>query len=315
MKFKILMIGLSSLISIAAFAQKSEVSNAQSEYNKYDGLKAAKGMSAMANSSLKNAKASIDKAAANDKTAALPQTLALKAAIYSSLALQDSVQSTSSVEYSTAYDALKKSKELDTKNENKSLNDHTNLQLAQYMLNKGVTEYQNKKFDDAYKSFDNARQILPDDTTAILNTSIAAINAKNYPAAITNYNRLLGTNYSAKEHIYNELPTLYLVNKDTVGALKSINDALVKYPTNTELRRNEIIISLQSGRQNDLEGKIDAAIKNDPKNKALYYYSGLTYSTIADAANNNVDKEKDPAKKAALQKAIKGKLCKSCGDV
>jgi hypothetical protein len=47
--------------------------------------------------------------------------------------------------------------------------------------------------------------VLPEDTNAMLYTGLAASNAKNYPAAITNYSKLVTTKYSKVEGVYNEL--------------------------------------------------------------------------------------------------------------
>ena len=299
MKNKLLIAVLMGLISVTAYAQKGELSNAQKEYENYTTIGSNKATAALAKTSLTNAKTSIDKASTNPKTAELPLTYALKAAVYASLASQDSVATTAAVSYSTASEAQKKALELDTKGDNKKITDHTNLELAQYNLNQGVVQYQNKKYDDAYKSFDAARQILPEDTTTILNTALAAINAKNYTAAIANYNKLATLNYTHNDRTYTDLPTLYLLNKDTTGALKSIADGIAKYPNNNDLRKREIEINLQSGRQNDLLTKIDAAIKKDPQNKTLYYYQGLTYSQIAQTVQNDYKKAiKTPAKGA-----------------
>ncbi|MDF2430952.1 MAG: hypothetical protein JWP44_583 [Mucilaginibacter sp.] len=308
MKIKFLMAALLGLISVTAFAQKGELSTAQSEYNDYlvsSGQKMAI-LAAKAKTSLGNAKTSIDKASANTKTATLPLTFALKAAIYSALAKDDSVQTTAAVEVSTAMDALKQAKTLDTKNENAKLIDEATKQIAQYEVNTGVTAFQNKKYDDAYKSFDYARQLIPTDTTMILNTAIAAANSKNYKAAVDNYNSLLKMNYNDKKRVYNDLPMIYLANKDTAGAIKSIDEALVKYPDNPNLRRLEIEIALQSGKLGDLTSKLQSAIAGDPKNKILYYYAGLTYTQIGDVANENAKKLKatDPAKKSTYQTAL-----------
>ncbi len=305
MKIKLLMATLLGLITVTAFAQKKEVDNAQSEYSTYSTLGTAKATAVLAAAKLKNAKESIDKASANAKTATLPQTYALRAAIYTSLAVSDTVTTTATADFATAKEALLKAKETDTKNENKNLIDHASLELAQYHLNMGVKEFQDKKYDEAYKSFDAARQIIPDDTTAIINTAIAATNAKNYPASIANYNKLLTTNYSKKLDVYNDLPTLYMANKDTAGAIKSVDEALVKYPNNADLRKTEIIISLQSGQQNNLIAKIEAAIKNEPDNKSLYYYEGLTYSQIAEAASKDLKKAQKAASKAPAKPGVK----------
>jgi tetratricopeptide (TPR) repeat protein len=311
MKIRILMTGLLGLVATTTFAQKGELNNAQSEYDKYETSRGNKVTASIAATSIANAKTSIDKAALNEKTSVMPQTFALKGAIYSSLAVQDSVPATSAPLFATAEEAIKKAKELDTKGENKKLIDHANVNLAQYQLSKGVRDYQNKDYKSAYKSFDYYRNVLPEDTNAIYYTGLAAANANMYPEAITNYNKLLTTNYSGKQRIYTDLSTIYLLNKDTTGALKSVSEGVAKYPTNADFRKREVEIYLQTGRQKEVIDKINAAIANDPKNKSLYYYAGLTYSQAAESAGKDITKAKDAASKATAQKAKEDSFAKA----
>ncbi|MBB6109566.1 Tetratricopeptide repeat-containing protein [Mucilaginibacter lappiensis] len=301
MKIKLLMAGLLGLVSATTFAQKGELSTAKSEYDNYEGLRGAKATLAVAVKSLGTAKTSIDKAAANEKTSALPQTFALKGAIYAALATQDTVAATSLPLFTTADESLKKAKELDTKGENKQVIDNAYLNLAQYQLTKGVAEYGAQKYDQAYHSFDYYRTVLPEDTNAIYYTGLAAANSKNYPAAITNYNKLVTTKYSKNAGVYMDLSSLYLANKDTTNALKSVSEGITKYPSNTDLRKREIEISLQTGKEKEVIQKIQAALTADPKNKTLYYYAGLTYSQTAEAIIKEQAKAKDAAAKNTLQ--------------
>jgi tetratricopeptide (TPR) repeat protein len=303
MKIKALMTTLFGVITISAFAQKGELSNAQSAYEKYDPL--ARANFTLAKPSLMEAKTSIDKASTNTKTATLPQTYALKAAIYASLAAHDADATAAASEAATAEEAMGKAKETDTKNEFKNLVEHASRELAQIQLDKGVKAYQDKKFDDAYNAFLAAQKTMPGDTTAILYTGVSAANAKNYKGAIENYNKLLATDYKDKAKIYADMPTLYLLNKDTAGAVKVIGEAVTKFPNDANLRKEEIEVSLQAGQQNDLVTKIEAAIKADPNNKALYYYAGLTYSQIAEGLQKDVTKLQK-ADKAAATKAKPG---------
>jgi hypothetical protein len=308
MRIKFLMIGLLGLVSATTFAQKKELSNAQEAYEKYASLNGQKAAVIVnsANASLNDAKTSIDKAVANEKTATLPLTYALKGVIYAALALRDTVPATSTPLFVTADEAIKKAKELDTKGENKKWIDDAGLYMAQYKLNEGVKEYQNKNYDKAYSSFDYYRQLRPDgDTTSTFYTALAATNAgdkdpKYYPMALTNYSKLLTTNYSRNDQVYLDMSVIYLRSKDTSGALKIVTAGVAKYPTNSELRKREIEIALQMGKQNDILDKIQVALTNDPKNKTLNYYAGLTYSQIADADYDKGDKAKDPATKKAL---------------
>lgn len=285
------------LVSVAAFAQSSELKNAQSEFDKYDVMRSQPAMAAASSTSLTNAKTSIDKAEANPKTSVLAQTFALKGNIYANLALNDSVAAPTLIPVADA--ALKKAVTLDAKGEQKKLIDNGNAAVAQYYINVGVKQFQGQKFDLAYKAFDNYRTLRPDDTTAILYSGLAAYNSGNYDAAISNYTKLVTTKYSGVERIYDDMSSAYLMKKDTAGALKAVSEGVSKFPSSAALRRKEIEISLQSGKSQEVLNKILPAITNDPKNKALYFYAGLVYSQTADAAAAAAKKSKDAAGKSA----------------
>ena len=307
MKIKLLMAGLIGVISTAAFAQKSELNNAKNEYEKFAPLSAnnTPAFVTVANTSLNNAKTAIDKAAANEKTATMPLTFALKGVIYAALAERDTVFATSAPTFAAAEDAIKKAKDADTKGENKKYIDDANTYLAQYKLTYGVKEYQSKQYEKAYADFDYYRNLRPDDTTAIYYTALAASNAgrndpKYYQSAITNYTKLVTTKYSGNAEVYLNLSAMYLLTKDTVNALKVSSEGVAKFPGNSDIRKREIEIALQSGKQKDVLDKIQSAILNDPKNKTLYYYEGLTYSQVADEIQAKVAKSKDEAAKKTM---------------
>jgi tetratricopeptide (TPR) repeat protein len=306
MKIKLLMAGLLGLISATTFAQKKELSNAQENYESYKVASTSKLLADKAKTNLAEAKASIDKASVNEKTAALPQTYALKGAIYAVLAAQDTVPATAAPSMATAQEAIKKAKETDTKGDYKKLIDDATVNIATYYQNMGVKLYQSGKYDQAYQSFDSWNKTLPD-TTAAYYTALAASNAGNtdpkfYPYAIENYKSLLSTKYSQNAKIYKYLATLYIITKDTASSLKIIAEGVAKFPSNSELREYEIRISLQSGKESEILGPIESAIANDPKNKQLYYYAGLTYSRIGDATDEKSAKAKDEASRIALNK-------------
>ncbi|MBE9583645.1 tetratricopeptide repeat protein [Mucilaginibacter sp. JRF] len=306
MKIKLLTAGLLALASTTAFAQKGELNKAKEEYQKYESTK--EGLVTVALKSLNDAKTAIDKAAAHEKTANLPLTFAVKGVIYAALASRDSVETTAAPLQTAASEALKKAQELDTKKDDKELTEiinNGNRYLAQYSLNQGVKQYQGGKYALAYTSFDAYRQILPEDTNAIYYTALSAANAgredaKFLPMAISGYQKLLTTNYTKKEDIYNDLASTYLMSKDTAGALKTVSEGVQKFPSNASLRSREIEINLVQGKEADAVSKIEAAIANSPKDKNLYYYGGITYAKVADLAAKDEKKAKTPAAKAPL---------------
>ena len=108
MKIKFLMISLLGLISINSLAQVGVLIDAQKEYDDYAAASTESLLIAKAKQSIKEAKASIDKASVNEETATLTHTYALKGAIYSALALMDTSITTSPLLAATAKDAIKK---------------------------------------------------------------------------------------------------------------------------------------------------------------------------------------------------------------
>ena len=308
MKIKLLMTGLMGLVSVAAFAQKGELNNAKDKYDSYNIERGNKLTEVQGVKDLADAKTSIDKASVNEKTASLPLTYALKGAIYAAEILQDTVPASKAANFIIADQTLKKAKSLDSaKQENKALIQESYHNLGAYKYEIGVVQFQNKKYEDAYTSFDYFKQVFPaDDTTALYVTGLAAANASNYnpkyyPYVIDSYSKLLNTNYTNKQNIYYDLANIYLASKDTVNALKVVSEGVAKYPANNNLRRREIEISLMSGKVDVLISKIQAAIAADPKNKTLYYYMGLTYSQAGDTYAAQQRKTKIASEKAALE--------------
>ena len=307
MKIKLLMTGLLGFVSVAAFAQKGELNNAKDKYDSYSIEQANKITKVQGLKDLADAKTSIDKASVNDKTASLPLTFALKGAIYAGEVTQDSIPANKIADFAIANDALKKAQTLDSvKQENKTLIHQSFLTLAQYKFELARTQFQEKKYEDAYKSFDFYRQLAPTDTLALYVTGLSATNAgytnpKYFSYAIDSYSKLLNTNYSKNAGIYYDLSSIYLANKDTANALKTVSDGVAKYPSDGDLRKREIEIGLMSGKIDVLLSKIQSAIAADPKNKTLYYYLGLTYTQTGDALSAQQKKTKVAADKAALE--------------
>jgi len=302
MKLKFLMTGVLGLATVAAFAQKGELNNAQSELSKYEGLLGNKVMAKLADASLESAKASIDKAAVNEKTSALPQTYAIKAALYSYYMLADTAAAKALPYFTGAEAALKKAVELDTKGENKKNIETATVNLANFSFNKGAREYNAKQYEQAYKSFDYFSSLRPGDTTAILYAGLAAANYKNYEGAIANYKKLLSTDYKQKASLYGDMTYFYMSQKDTTAAIKNLEEAAEKFPTDPSFSKRVIELNISMGKQTEVLAKIEGAIAKDPKNKTLYYYGGATYVQVADAAAKKIKGNKDAAQVAALTK-------------
>jgi tetratricopeptide (TPR) repeat protein len=285
MKIKFLIAAIICFVSATvAFAQPRDVTNAHESYGQFTVFKQQKITAIKATEAINSAKESIDKAFSNPKAATYPLSYAVKGEVYASLALRDSVAGTSIPLFATAEEALKKAREMDAKGENKRMIDDAYMELVRYKYAAGVKAYQGAKYDQAYDAFNFYRTVRPDDTTAIYLTGLAAAAGQKYDNAIVNYTKLLTTPYSKNADVYSDLSYIYLQKKDTVNAIKTVSEGSAKFPDNTKLSKREIELNLQAGNQAKVLDKIEKAITNDPKNKSLYYYAGLTYTQAKDIA-------------------------------
>jgi hypothetical protein len=83
----------------------------------------------------------------------------------------------------------------------------------------------------AYKSFDFYRTMcyLKIQMLFII-LDLSAANGKNYPAAISNYNKLITTKFSKSTNVFIWIFLRFtLLSKDTVNALKTVSEGVTKY--------------------------------------------------------------------------------------
>ncbi|MFM6975420.1 MAG: tetratricopeptide repeat protein [Sphingobacteriaceae bacterium] len=292
MKIKSILMAFAMVAAqLVAFAQKGELNSAKAAYDKYNQLKQA-GSLTLAMPSLNSAKTSIEKASVNEKTKADPAVWAYKALVYANIALNDSVSVSSEASLAESKSAFKTFAELDQSGANKALADEANGLYAQYELNKGVKAYQTQKYADAYASFNNSLNYKPGDTTLTYYAGLSAINAQNYPAAISKYAELLKTNFSANKSIALDLSRIYAIQKDTTQAIAVAAQNAAKF-NDAALATQEIELSLMSGRGNQIISKISQQAANDPKNKVNQFYLGIAY-----AAGKDYKKSEEAYKKA-----------------
>ncbi|HEY1025130.1 MAG TPA: tetratricopeptide repeat protein, partial [Sphingobacteriaceae bacterium] len=239
---------------------------------------------------------SIDKAVAHEKTMNDPSAWTYKALIYADLALKDSVPTTSAPLLNEAVAALQKAVSLDKEGANKENLEKVNNLLAQYHMNTGVKAYQDKNFKNAYEAFNKSLTYRPGDTTITYYAGLSAINGQDYPAAIKSYQELVKTNFSENKQIYLDLSRIYALQKDTASAIRVAAEGSAKYPTDTELARQEIELNLLAGKEKEVIGRISAQAEKEPENKLYPFYLGVAYA----AANDNAKAEEAYKKAIAI---------------
>jgi tetratricopeptide (TPR) repeat protein len=290
-KYLAITIALASITQVT-LAQRGELANAKSNYEKYTELKQFKS-AGLGATNLQEAKTSIDKAVVHEKTTSDPLAWTYKALIYADLALLDSVVSKTEPLISEASDALKKASDLDKAGTNKSLIDQAKVLIYRYELNKGVKDYQSSRYDDAFNAFSKALNYKPGDTTLTYYTGLSAINAKNYKAAIQNYEQLTKTSFSSNRQIYLDLSRLYVMQGDTLSGIRVASEGSKKYTTDVPLATQEIELNLMIGKQKEVINKIIDQAQKNPKDKLYPFYLGIAYS-----ANNEPVKAEEAYKNA-----------------
>lgn len=280
-------------MSVSAFAQKSAVNSAKSDYESYTTLRGASPQ--LAQPKLKSAKEAIDKAVLHDKTKNDAGAWTYRALIYADMAASDSTSAADQLT-SEALTALNKAKELDTDGAQKENIQRATALLSQGQLIKGKAFYDKQKYAEAYKEFNKGLEYAPGDTTLNYAAAISAMYAKDNANAIARFKELLSTNYSALENIYSNLSALYMQVGDTTAAIKVAGEGAAKFPKSSDLATREIELSLMSGKQKEVIEKINAQAAKEPNNKIYPFYLGIAYN----AANDNVKAEEAYKKAIAL---------------
>ncbi|ADY51631.1 Tetratricopeptide TPR_1 repeat-containing protein [Pseudopedobacter saltans DSM 12145] len=282
-----------SVISGAAFAQKSEITSAKNNYALFELSLQTKATLKKQLEPLNLAKTSIDKAIMNEKTKSLPEAWAYRGLIYSAIAVTDTIDRTNSdAAFKNAQESITEAKKLDKDNKEKTNIANAERNLSIVMQNRGISAFNKKDFKDAYNSFKYIADVMPEDSTYNMYTAMAASSAQLPDEAIKYYNKTITLN-KKNAGLYQELSRLYLSKSDTTKALKTIEEGRTQHPENLNLIFDELNIYLNRGQVASQISKIETAISKDPKNKTLHFVAGIAYN-----ANKQADKAEAAYKKA-----------------
>lgn len=283
MKLKSLLLTFCLLGALSSYAQKSELNRGKDSYIKFNEVKTV-GTPALGIKNLETAKTSLEKAAEHKRTKDLSETWAMLALVYADYT---TIDSTKAAEYSTkALEALEKAKTLEGNEEQEENIEVAVRILAQTELTKGVQNFDKQDYKAAYLNFEKGLEYLPGDTLFAYYGGLAAINAKEYPAAINLYKSLVKhDDFSTANQIYLDMSRLYMMQNDTVSAIKYAEEGADKFPDFAELVIQKIELNLQAGNEDKVISDIKKQIEKDPKNKQLYYYSGIAYGSSDDDEN------------------------------
>jgi tetratricopeptide (TPR) repeat protein len=272
---------------ISGFAQKGKVSSAENLANT-DKLKEA----------LETIELTVDPSnEKSEKTIDWPRTWEVRGDIYQKIyqSEDESVKSLVEEPLTVALESFKKALELDEKNRiGNSVKIKLTL-LINDLTNQAVQGFNNENYELALKSFKQIMEINnldiikadnPDgiDTVLIFNTALAAYNAEIYDDAITYYKQAANYGYNGAR-TYNLLANTYQIKKDTLEALKVLQEGFEKYPEDNGVLTSMIQIYLDLDKTDDAMKYLNLAIEQDPSNATFYFARGTLYEKLGDEEN------------------------------
>lgn len=285
----------------------------------------------MGKQQFKEAKTAIDAFLAQPKNATKSDAWYYKARVYNSLSYDKATPKDEA--YALKLDALaafKKNQELDSKDLRLKVEGYKSyLDIYYGLFDLGANFYNEKEYDKAFNSFKEAMNVkdfilakkydFPDaklyplDTALVLNTAIAAMQAKNEAGAVEYYRKLTDANVAGESYkdVYEYLADYYLKKEDLANFQVIIDKGKKIYP------QSEFWVSLEleSIRKNvdqaQLFAKYEELIAQNPTNYVVpYNYSIELFNSIYGKDAKPADEK---AAKAKLTESLKKAMANDKG--
>lgn len=243
---------------------------------------------------LDKAKDAIDQATLDEETKGMAKTWAYRGNIYLDIFLTDNpkYKGLDSNALDVAYEAYLKALQLDEK---KEFNDQIKGPMyicGEQFYNKGVKLYNKKLYPDAMKSFEKTIGINTSfgvvDSNSLYNAALAGELSKDpelLKKSKEHYKKLVEVKFK-QPTVYASLSKIYMIDKDTLNALKVIKKGRSVLGNNLELIIAETNIYLASGKTKEAQENLKLAVEKDPNNSNLYFAIGSNYDIMANDKNS-----------------------------
>ncbi|HPV88541.1 MAG TPA: tetratricopeptide repeat protein, partial [Bacteroidales bacterium] len=177
--------------------------------------------------------------------------------------------------------AYSKAAELDTRGSSKSNIQEGLTFIANNYINDAMAAYTLGDYTDASLKFEKsfvaashpALNVV--DTTIVYYVGLTALMDKDYPRAVTFFNKCLEMNFESAGDTYANLAEAYKQNGDVEKSKELLSEGFTKFPDSQSILVALINVYLES---NDDPNKvlefIQRAQENEPNNPSLYYAEG-----------------------------------------
>ncbi len=176
------------------------------------------------------------------------------------------------------------------------------------LMNMGVIKYQGKNYASSYKYMSKASEISPTDTTSAMYTGVVAQLCQKDAEARVAYEHYLKIGGKDMAIMYG-LSQIYKVAKEEDKSLAIIDQAMVIYPNNKDLKNEKFNMLISFNRIDQAIAQLKATLDKDPKDAMSWLNLGLLYENKVSGVNDEARKlqEKtfkvnDAKRKVAAQK-------------
>lgn len=281
------------VISVATFAQKTNTTNAAMAYKSYESAKYTDAEQAAKD--LKEAKQYIDLSAEHVDTKNEPKTLMYLGFIYIEIPICAAMSGDADlkaidpeVSVEKGFDALKRSREVDTKETyTDQIDDYCNFYRSNF-ANMGITSYEEGKYEEAMggllgaATFGEAMGIK--DSAYYFYGGIAAFKIEKWKEAEEAFTKTVEWGYQPGSSVYYLSQSMLKQDKkaETETMLKA---QVAKYPKDKDIMIELINFYIDSDRKPEAIEVLNAAIALDQSNPILIYTAGTIYENMGDFTN------------------------------
>ena len=282
MKYKLLLtLALALLVSVSTYAQrKPNINKAKTE---------------LLAGNLAEAKTIIDEAILHEKTMDDGKTWYYRGLIYASIDTTSNAdyQALSEDPLNEALMAFEKANEIDPEQSGyyiisgSAIPETFDNQLAKYYnfyFQNAVADYEADQLQEATDNFLLASRILVDDTTAISYAGYMA-SANGSIEEANGYFQQAIDKGAMDQNLYISIINGHLSSGNQDEALAAIKAAQEVFPTNTELKRQEITILINQGKSEQAMNELNSAIAAEPNDPALYFALALIHEELDDKSS------------------------------
>jgi Flp pilus assembly protein TadD len=184
-----------------------------------------------------------------------------------------------------AYDAYKKTKTLDSKEEFKNELQINMLIIAEQFYNKAVGYFQKDEFITAKNAFLTSKEINESfggfDSLATYNAAICAEYGKDNKGAEGLYGSLIDLNFN-QPLVYVSLTNVYRGDGNNEKALSTIKSGRERYPDDFNIIIAETNLYLSMGNSEKALENLKVALQREKNNPTIYFAVGAQYNIIVD---------------------------------